>query len=364
MIPFRLHRRIPFVRRPFYQRDQAIAERDRAIAERNAIARDMDRIRDYVSVDAGVLQYQQAFFEARGYVAPGLGLPQTKAYPNRSNSLSYKDKLVGLLPISEGVGVELGPLNIPLLSKSEGRVLYVDHLDGEGLRKKYPTVTDIVDVDRPITGDSLMETLSSDAPLDYAVASQVFEHVPNPIRWLNELAMVLRVGGLLALSLPDRRMTFDFLRRETRASEIVSAYLEDTIISNPRNVYDHHSQASFVNAAWASSDSVTPKEIIDGRGSIKPRLASQDHIAMMHEAKAGVYFDVHAWVYTPTSFLLIMAQLAGEGFIPFRCHQFYPTDPKSNDRGDASFTIILEKIADRSDHLALRNSYLLPLGED
>jgi hypothetical protein len=27
MIPFNLHRRIPFVRRPFYQRDLALAER-------------------------------------------------------------------------------------------------------------------------------------------------------------------------------------------------------------------------------------------------------------------------------------------------------------------------------------------------
>jgi hypothetical protein len=38
MIPFQLHRRIPLVRRPFFQRDQAIAERDRIMAERDALA--------------------------------------------------------------------------------------------------------------------------------------------------------------------------------------------------------------------------------------------------------------------------------------------------------------------------------------
>jgi SAM-dependent methyltransferase len=45
MIPFQLHRRIPLVRRPFFQRDQAIEqrdglarERDRALAERDALA--------------------------------------------------------------------------------------------------------------------------------------------------------------------------------------------------------------------------------------------------------------------------------------------------------------------------------------
>ena len=37
MIPFQIYRRVPLLRRPFYQRDKAIAERDRAIAESDAL---------------------------------------------------------------------------------------------------------------------------------------------------------------------------------------------------------------------------------------------------------------------------------------------------------------------------------------
>jgi hypothetical protein len=37
VIPFQIYRRVPLLRRPFYQRDQAIAERDCAIAELNAL---------------------------------------------------------------------------------------------------------------------------------------------------------------------------------------------------------------------------------------------------------------------------------------------------------------------------------------
>lgn len=37
MIPFQLHRRIPLLRRPFFQRDQAIRERDAAVAERDGL---------------------------------------------------------------------------------------------------------------------------------------------------------------------------------------------------------------------------------------------------------------------------------------------------------------------------------------
>jgi hypothetical protein len=44
MIPLQLHRRIPLVRRPFYQRDRAIAERDAAVAERDRLALERDRI--------------------------------------------------------------------------------------------------------------------------------------------------------------------------------------------------------------------------------------------------------------------------------------------------------------------------------
>jgi hypothetical protein len=37
VISFQIHRRVPLLRRPFYQRDKAIAERDRAIAELDAL---------------------------------------------------------------------------------------------------------------------------------------------------------------------------------------------------------------------------------------------------------------------------------------------------------------------------------------
>lgn len=44
MIPFQLHRRIPFVRRPFFQRDQAIAEKDRTAVALQTVAAERDRL--------------------------------------------------------------------------------------------------------------------------------------------------------------------------------------------------------------------------------------------------------------------------------------------------------------------------------
>jgi SAM-dependent methyltransferase len=384
MIPFKLHRRIPFVRRPFYQRDLAIAERNRfalereslsserslLIAERDALLAERDILRAR-SVEIGifrdrnpaVLQYRQAYYEAHGHIAPGSALPSARDFPHCGSGLSYKQKLTGLLDTAGGHGAEIGPLDIPLLSKQEARVLYLDHLDTDGLRKKYPTLPNIVEVDRPMVNNSIVDTLRSDGPLDYVVASQVFEHVPNPIGWLREVADVLRTGGLLALSLPDRRMTFDFMREESRASDLLSAYLHDSVVPDVRSVYDHHSQASFINMHWATPLSLTPEEVMVGYGAVRPKLATDDYMSYTREAKEGSYFDVHAWVYTPPSFLIIMAQLAQDELIPFRCHQFYPTDEASGDRDSSSFTIVLEKVSEPFDLADLRRSFLMPLGE-
>jgi hypothetical protein len=49
MIPFQLHRYIPLVRRPFYQRDLAMAERDALSSERNALAEKLSREANAVS---------------------------------------------------------------------------------------------------------------------------------------------------------------------------------------------------------------------------------------------------------------------------------------------------------------------------
>ncbi len=383
MIPFLIHRRIPFVRRPFYQRDEAIVQRDRAAAERDALVAQRDRAlneRDALALEraaliaeraeltrytgtlGATLQYRQAYFEMRGHVAPGLALPMARPWPRPDNGLSYEQKLLGMLDLSAGRGAEIGPLNIPITSKLTSKVLYVDHLDTDGIKTKYPTLSGIVDIDRPMVNDSLTDTLQDDAPLDYLVASQVFEHVANPIRWLREIAAVLREGGLISLSLPDRRLTFDLLREETRAADIVAAYYGDFDTPDVRNVYDHHSLAGFVNTHWATEASVYPDEVICSGGAVKPKLASDDHLAYVERARNGEYLDVHAWVFTPPSFLLVMAQLAGDGFLPYRLHQFYPTNSNAADRGNSSFTAVLERI-DGVPSAKLRESYLAPLGE-
>lgn len=317
----------------------------------------------YLDVSPLVLRYREAHIEASGQPAPEPALPTAHAWPSSGENVSYAQKLTGLLPVAEGTGAEIGPLNFPLLKKTDGNVLYVDHLDTDGLRAKYPTLTDIVEVDRPMRNDSLTDTLAADAPLDYLVASQVFEHVPNPIGWLQEIAAVLREGGLLALSVPDRRFTFDLYRQESRTSDMVAASFAETRVPDVRMVYDHHALAAAVNMHWAIPDSLHPHEVVAGRGTAAARRVAADPLAFVRRAHGGEYLDVHCWVFTPVSFLLIFADLAGDGFIPYRCRQFYPTDPSlEGDRSNHSMTVVLEKADTQATPTELRKSFLKPLG--
>jgi hypothetical protein len=316
----------------------------------------------YLATNAAVLQYRRAHFEAHGKVAPGEALPQSHAWPAPDVGKSYKDKLIGHLNLA-GRGVEIGPLNIPLLTKADGEVYFVDHLDTAGLKEKYQTLSDIAPIDLPMVNDSLEETIRPIAPIDYLVGSQVMEHVPNPIRWLQEIAEVMNDGGLVSLSLPDRRMTFDFFREESRPSEIVSAFLRDETVPNVQSVYDNQSLATAVNMHWAIPGSLYPDEIVAARGAISPPVAAKNHLELTRIAQAGTYLDAHCWVFTPTSFLLIMAQLAADDFLPYRLHQFYPTNPASCDRGSSSFTLVLERVSEGVAPQEKRRSFLMPLGE-
>lgn len=320
-------------------------------------------INEFLDGVPSVIQYRLAHFEAREEVPSGAALPCARAWPRPDAGQGYKAKLIESLDMNGGKGVELGPLNLPIIPKGAANILYADHLDTDGLKKKYPTVADIAEVDRPIINNSLRDTLAEDAPIDYLVASQVFEHVANPIRWLEEIGSVLREGGLLSLALPDRRTTFDLVREETRASDIVSAFLEDDTIPSLRAAYDHHTQAAFINTPWAGPNWKSHKEVIAGRGAVRPEVVAKDPWEFIDKVKSGEYIDVHAWVFTPPSFLIAMAQLASEGLIRYRLRQFYPTNLDNQDRDAYAFIAVLEKVGGGVTNAELRASYLAPIGE-
>jgi SAM-dependent methyltransferase len=122
-----------------------------------------------------------------------------------------------------GEGIEIGALCWPLTLPRGARVRYVDYLDEAGLRETYSNelrecpplvVPDIVD-------DGTRLASFPDASLDFVVANHMLEHVEDPIAALQHQLRVLRPGGVLYLTLPDARYTFDASRERTTVEHLL-----------------------------------------------------------------------------------------------------------------------------------------------
>ena len=127
--------------------------------------------------------------------------PDGEALPG-SDKQSHKARLKELLTginLREMRGIELGPLDRPIVTKSQSEVIYVDHASRKELVTKYATterqfidVAAIVDVDVIWKGGKLADALPAGEQFDYCIAAHVIEHVADPIR----------SAGLLASPIP------------------------------------------------------------------------------------------------------------------------------------------------------------------
>jgi predicted SAM-dependent methyltransferase len=123
-----------------------------------------------------------------------------------------------------GDGVEIGALHRPLRVLPTTRVRYVDVMSRIELLERYTSAVYgnpawVVDPD--IIDDCERLRTFCDDQLDFVIANHVLEHTEDPIRVLQHLVRVLRPGGVLLLTLPDARYTFDAGRRRTSVRHVL-----------------------------------------------------------------------------------------------------------------------------------------------
>ena len=173
-----------------------------------------------------------------------------------------------------------------------------------------------------------------DVRFDHVVASHVVEHVPDLVTWLSEIATVLGPDGALRLIVPDRRFTMDISRRETVLADVLAARLERRTRPTPRDVIDFYGNYRIVEREVAWNGMEPP-----GDGA----AISEIETVMMHarSALAGAYCDSHCWVFTPNSFVHLMANLAAVGECGFLCAQIVDTVP-----GEIDFFVHLQRSTD------------------
>jgi SAM-dependent methyltransferase len=127
-----------------------------------------------------------------------------------------------------GSGIEIGALHHPLRLPPGARVRYVDRMTRERLYAQYQELRDenLVPVDIVDDGETLA-TLP-DGREDFVVACQFIEHCQHPVRALVNMLRVVKDGGFVVLSVPDKWQTFDKDRPITTHQHLLDECLHGT----------------------------------------------------------------------------------------------------------------------------------------
>lgn len=123
-----------------------------------------------------------------------------------------------------GRGIEIGALHKPLLLPKLSKVQYVDRLSKDDLRKEYPELRSKIFVDVNIIDDGEKLSKIENSTLDFVVANQFIEHCQNPLGAIGNMLRVLKKKGILYLSIPDKRYSFDNNRQITSLAHLLRDY--------------------------------------------------------------------------------------------------------------------------------------------
>jgi hypothetical protein len=215
-------------------------------------------------------------------------------------------------------GIEIGPYFQPLAPKRLGyNCLVVDVFDRATLRQRAlndPNLPDqiideIEEVD--LLGSSsaiaeLVEARDSLGTFDYIISSHSFEHLPDPIRFLEGCSKVLRPGGVLSMALPDRRTCFDHFRPHSTLAELLDAYFAARDRPTLAQVFEQASLRCSFGPQQALGFALD-----DDPAQIAPLTWLAEAFAQWQDLRGqpGAYQDIHCWTFTPASFELIVRDL-------------------------------------------------------
>jgi len=247
-----------------------------------------------------------------------------------------KNRILHSINLDEGVGLEIGPLSTPIVSKEEANIFYLDHVDTQGLKDKYkdePVVLeDIAQIDYVLKDSSLTKTFPK-RRFDYVLASHVIEHIPDTISWLKQLNGILRPGGVVSLIIPDKRFTFDINRRVSLPAEVIGAYYDRLTGFTSAMMYDFAYECKTevdTAAAWADPEGCRASSRRWSQAVVEGKL--KDNL------NPDKYVDCHCFVYTPASFVEILLAAIEHELLDFEVDYFLETQ-----QNEIEFYVTLRK---------------------
>ncbi|MEQ9813182.1 MAG: methyltransferase domain-containing protein [Azospirillaceae bacterium] len=225
------------------------------------------------------------------------------------------ESIARFIDIDREVGLEIGPLDRPVVTRQGGRrIYYADHQAPEALVERWryeqpggsAAGIDLVPLDYRI--DSTDLSGPPEGHFDYLVASHVIEHLPDPIRWLQGARRLLKPGGHLWLAVPNRRFTFDVLRPFSTAGDWLQAYREKRTKPDSKAVFD--SDRWTASLSQDDLDAIWLGRAAEVQARARQRLARTSPKPERLAQAAETYTDVHCTVVDEAEFLDILLDVA------------------------------------------------------
>jgi SAM-dependent methyltransferase len=227
----------------------------------------------------------------------------------------------------EQLGIEVAPWFAPLTPRRAGyNCLTLDVMSRADLVARAsadPNVdpaklAEVEDVDLVGSAGDIQDLVGAKGlagQVDYVVSSHNFEHLPNPVRFLQGCEAILRPGGQLIMAVPDLRGCFDHFRPPTALSEWLEAHFEQRRRPLPRQTFD---QGAYTCRRVANAEESMAFSVSDNPSELQPydRLAAayQSWRAAV-ENPDDVYRDTHCSTFTPASLQLLLTELSILGLI-------------------------------------------------
>lgn len=227
--------------------------------------------------------------------------------------------------ISSDVDVlEIGPAHAPCFRGPNVR--YFDVLDSAGLRQRAKELDVRQYGHDPADTPKLIHYVSSIADLgiidrqfDIVFSSHAIEHQVDLVAHLQAVSRLLRPNGAYLVICPDRRYGFDAHRSESTIGQAIEAHE----IGRKR-----HSLATLIDDQVYRTHNDCVRHWRGDKERLRRFSGKQVLDAMdlwRRSERTGEYIDRHAWLFTPTSFELIMKCLYEAGFVDLKPRRVFDT---------------------------------------
>jgi len=224
------------------------------------------------------------------------------------NVKSKKAKTLLSMCNLQGIGLEIGGGISPLLPKSKGfNIETLDIMDKKSQIEQYESwgikrsAESIQEVDNTMQkGGSYVDAVGKTSYFDFIAASCVIEHTVCIISFLRDCMELLRPDGILALAVPDKRFIFDHYRPLSGIAEAIDCYNKEDKSRHSTGILCEQ----FLNYVAISNNGY----------SLANSPADVKNIIDSYISSDG-YRDFHHWVFTKSSFELLLLDLISLGFL-------------------------------------------------